>query len=297
MKAEDYILIIEDDEDWQTIIRTRVHESFNIICKTAVNFQSSIKIINSAPPLALILDLNLGNNKFDESRWEGWRLAELAKDKRIPIIVITAFPRDDRIARAFKDYKVVDFFDKKNLADRVPDFIEDLEKIFKKTSKRNFNQKATSSIKKKGIKRKTVFISYSRKNRIWLEKFTSNLKVLEDKNLLYVWNDTKVKSGAKWKDELENALSNAKVALLLVTPDFLASEFIKNVELPKIFNAAEKNGLIIFWVAVMPSLYEETYISEYQSANDPSKPLVKLSPAKASEEIVRICKEIMKAIK
>jgi CheY-like chemotaxis protein len=299
METKDFVLIVEDDIEWQNIIKSLIKKNLGLNCRTTKNYQNSIRLLKSVTPLLLILDLSLDKNRFNESQWGGWHLAELAREKQIPIIIVTGYPRDDRIARAFKSFKVIDFFDKKNFRNRTFDFIKDIESIVKKANKlktNNLKQKTTSTVKVTG-KTKSVFVSYSRKNKNWLDKFSPNLKVLADNNQLTIWDDTKIKSGAKWRDEIQKALSTAKVALLLVTPDFLASEFIKNVELPELFNAAKKRGLTILWVAVMPSLYEVTYISEFQSANDPSKPLANLAPAKARLEILQICKKVLEATK
>lgn len=299
MKTEDFVLIVEDDKDWRNIIKSLVKKNFGLNCRAANNYQSSMRLLKSAKPLVLILDLNLGKNKFNESNWGGWRLAEAAKDKRIPIIIVTGYPRDDRIARAFKDYKVVDFFDKRHLADRTPDFINDIDGILSKAKKRKSG--ISTQIKKNkrnnNSKSNSVFISYSHKDYKWLNKFTPHLKVLEENNQLTVWNDTKIKPGTRWKNEIKIALSNASTAILLVTPDFLASDFINKEELPVLFRAAEKRGLLILWVAVKFSLYKETYIAEFQSANNPDKPLVSLSPAKAEQEIVQICQKVKEATK
>ena len=143
------------------------------------------------------------------------------------------------------------------------------------------------------VPRKHVFISYSHKDKKWLERFQTALAPLIRGETVRVWADTQIKPGTHWQEEISKALAAAKVALLLVTPDFLASDFIAKHELPPLLEAAKQEGLIILWVAVRESLYEHTEIAIYQSVNDPSKPLKSLSPSKLDGEVKRICKVIL----
>ena len=139
-------------------------------------------------------------------------------------------------------------------------------------------------------------MSYSHKDKKWLEKLKTMLQPLIRKGAMEVWDDSRIKPGAKFQEEIQNALDSAKVAVLLVTPDFLASDFIQKEELPALLASAEKEGLTVFWIACSASAYEETAIAEYQAANDPKRPLDGLSRPRLNEELVKIARKIKSAI-
>lgn len=152
-----------------------------------------------------------------------------------------------------------------------------------------------AALRKQHFGRAQVFFSYSHKDKKWLERFQVALKPLVRGSQLSVWDDTRIKAGDVWRDEIKQALASAKVAVLLVSMNFLESDFIDKHELPPLLEAAQKEGLRILLVVVGHSLFEETELGRYQAVNDPSKPLASLSAANREKEIVKICREIKAA--
>ena len=90
--------------------------------------------------------------------------------------------------------------------------------------------------------RNRVFISYSHHDVRHLERLRVHLRPLERDHIIEVWDDTRPSPGTNWRDAIVEALSSAKVGILLISADFLASDFIVNNELPPLLKAASDGG-------------------------------------------------------
>ncbi|HZI20290.1 MAG TPA: toll/interleukin-1 receptor domain-containing protein [Pyrinomonadaceae bacterium] len=145
--------------------------------------------------------------------------------------------------------------------------------------------------------RSQVFISYSHKDRSWLEQLQEHLKPLEREGRITRWDDTRIASGQKWEKVIEGGLASTKVAVLLVSPAFMASDFIANNELPPLLEAAERDGAVILPVIIIPSRYMQTrHLSQFQAVNDPSKPLVDMSEGERARLWVKLTEDILSAL-
>jgi len=144
--------------------------------------------------------------------------------------------------------------------------------------------------------RSHIFISYSHKDEPWLKRLLIMLKPATRAGTVTIWTDTQIKPGAKWRDEIHAALDQANVAVLLVSSDFLASDFIATEEFPVSLSAAEKRGLSILWVPISACLFELTQIADYQAVSNPSKPLDALSAADLNRELADIARKIIAAV-
>ncbi|HSE58515.1 MAG TPA: toll/interleukin-1 receptor domain-containing protein, partial [Nitrospiraceae bacterium] len=144
--------------------------------------------------------------------------------------------------------------------------------------------------------RDLTFISYSHKDKVWLDRLLDTLKPLVRKGSVALWADTQIRPGDQWRDEIKRALSSAKVAVLLVSTNFLASDFIAKHELPPLLKRAKAGGLTVLWVHLSSSLYEEMDIEGYQAAHDIAKPLDSLSESEQAKVLVEIARKIRDAV-
>ena len=105
-----------------------------------------------------------------------------------------------------------------------------------------------------------VFVSYSHRDKPrWLERVQKHLKPLARDGKLDLWDDTRIRAGERWRQEIEAALARADVAILLISADFYASAFIATEELPPLLEAEQsERGLKILGVHIDPSVSSMT---------------------------------------
>jgi hypothetical protein len=140
-----------------------------------------------------------------------------------------------------------------------------------------------------------IFVSYSHADSDWLARLEIHLAPYTRGEHLDLWADTRIAPGAKWAEEIDRAIDQARVAVCLVSPDFLASQFVTRVELPKIFRRSGPD-LTILWIPIRPSAYEVTPFNDFQAVVDPRRPLSTLPRPKQEEAMVVIAKRIAAAV-
>ena len=117
--------------------------------------------------------------------------------------------------------------------------------------------------------RDQVFISYSHKDKKWrdeLESISSHISAMAPSKVGQTNKLLRVHNGST---EIESALTNSKIAVLLVSPDFLASDFIHEHELGPLLKKADQGGVKILWVPIRYSAYKQTPLNNYQAIIDP----------------------------
>lgn len=144
--------------------------------------------------------------------------------------------------------------------------------------------------------KKTVFISYSHDDGDWLQRVRKSLKLLERKGLIDIWDDSAIQPGDKWHEQIDKALRQSKVAVLLVSQNFAASDFILDEELPYILQSAQLQQVLLLWIAISSAPFNDIGIGEFQALNNPDEPLDSLDPGACNRELTKIYEKIKTAV-
>jgi tetratricopeptide (TPR) repeat protein len=154
----------------------------------------------------------------------------------------------------------------------------------------------------------SVFICYAHVDNAprkrWLDRLRVHLAPFVRHTEIAVWSDQNLETGQKWDEEIARQLQTARVAVLLVSPDFLASEYIANSELPVLLKRAHDDGMTILPLLLYPSAYQyarfkwpdpkdgpnDLTLSSIQAAGSPSETLSEMKRPKQDRVLVELAK-------
>ena len=104
--------------------------------------------------------------------------------------------------------------------------------------------------------RTTLFISYSHKDQEWLKRLRPHLDVLEHLGHVIPWDDRSIETGSEWYEEIKGKLQASRAAVLLISPDFLASKFCMKEEIPFMLEQVEESGLLLVPILLRPCAWK-----------------------------------------
>jgi tetratricopeptide (TPR) repeat protein len=111
----------------------------------------------------------------------------------------------------------------------------------------------------------TVFISYAHEDKDLFEKLINGLSLLQRQGIIGVpWYDRHISGGRKWSDEIERNLEEANIILLLVSHDFLASDYCYKIELPRALERHAENKARVIPINLRPAEWKDAPFGEFQ---------------------------------
>lgn len=139
-----------------------------------------------------------------------------------------------------------------------------------------------------------IFCCYARKDQHYLEELKKHLNLLERRGLINLWHDRKILPGINWKSEIDKHLNTSNIILLLVSPDFMASDYCYGVELQRAIERHRIGEARIIPVIIRPIDWEETPLGEFQALPTNRKPIAEwLSRDRAFREVARGINEVV----
>lgn len=143
-----------------------------------------------------------------------------------------------------------------------------------------------------------IFISYSHKDDTWKDNVVKHLGVLAQDGQLALWDDRRIAGGDDWLPEIEQAIKSCSIALLLISADFLTSNFILGKEVPPLLKRREIDGVRVIPVILRPCAWDEvSWLHRIQARPKDGKALSSMSENDAEEALAALAREVKQLMK
>lgn len=141
-----------------------------------------------------------------------------------------------------------------------------------------------------------IFCCYAHEDKPLLQELTKQLLPLVHQGIITLWADTDIGAGMEWEMEIEKHLNTAHIILLLVSPDFMASEYIYSKEMKRAIARQEQGEARVIPVILRPIHWQEAPFGKLQALPEEGKPATSSSWHSLDEAFFNVAEGIKKTI-
>ena len=97
-----------------------------------------------------------------------------------------------------------------------------------------------------------LFYSYSHADEALRDELEKHLKLLQRQHIIDTWHDRKISNGTEWDNVINKHLDTADIILLLISADFLASDYCWDIEIQRALQRHEEKSAVVIPVLLRP---------------------------------------------
>ncbi len=124
------------------------------------------------------------------------------------------------------------------------------------------------------LKAISICFCYAHEDEKLLDKLKVHLKVLQRQMLIDTWYDRDISAGAEWEQEIDKHLKAADIILLLVSPDFIASDYCYSIEMQQAMERHRRGEAVVIPILLRPVYFEGTPFGKLQVLPTDAKPIM-----------------------
>jgi hypothetical protein len=125
------------------------------------------------------------------------------------------------------------------------------------------------------LRQMTIFFCYSHNDEKYRKKLESHLSNLRRQNLIAGWHDRKIMAGSEWRDVIDEHLASSKVILLLVSSNFIDSDYCYGVEMKRALERHAAKDAHVIPIILRPCDWHNTPFGKLQALPTDGKPVTK----------------------
>jgi O-acetyl-ADP-ribose deacetylase (regulator of RNase III) len=119
----------------------------------------------------------------------------------------------------------------------------------------------------------SLFISYSHKDQEFREELEKHLSILQRHGVIATWHDRQITAGTEWRGAIDDNLRSARLILLLVSPDFIASDYCYDVEVRCAMDRHDAGEARVVPVILRRVMWDQAPFAKLQALPTDGKPV------------------------
>jgi hypothetical protein len=120
-----------------------------------------------------------------------------------------------------------------------------------------------------------VFFSYSHADEALRDELSKHLSLLERQGVIHKWHDRQIPPGSEWAQAIDDRLDRAQVILLLVSSDFLASDYCHEIEMKRALERHDRGEAVVIPIILRPCEWQGAMFGKLQALPKDARPVAK----------------------
>src|SRR5437660_209602 len=109
-----------------------------------------------------------------------------------------------------------------------------------------------------------IFLCYAHEDELLLQELEKQLKLLKRQGWIEIWHDREISPGANWTQEIKKYLNTSDIILLLVSPDFINSDYCYGVEMQRAMERHQAGEACVIPIILRPVSWQDAPFGKIQ---------------------------------
>ena len=118
-----------------------------------------------------------------------------------------------------------------------------------------------------------LYYVFSRQDEALRDQLENHLSILRRSDYIAEWHDRRITPGTEWKTQIDRHLEQADVILLLVSPDFLASDYCYEVEMARALERHDSGDAVVVPIILRPVDWKSAPFAKLQALPRDGRPI------------------------
>jgi hypothetical protein len=140
-----------------------------------------------------------------------------------------------------------------------------------------------------------IFFCYAHEDEAFLNKLKAHLSPLQRQGFIAIWHDRDISAGVEWEQEIKEQLNAAQIILLLISPDFMNSDYCYGIEMQRAIERHERKEARVIPVILDYVYWKVEPLRKLQALPTDTNPITSASWRSQNEAFLDVVEGVRKA--